>query len=143
MTEFLLVTNNDRVCNLCEEYDFIDGDFRDVLLAVRDLVHNRGHKIITHPLPASSRMFLSPVRSVLLEKGATCSKSVEVIENSIALYDQALINRKQDYTHCEDYQILDLNLMQNALLELDHYHDEAYQKVPFGTSLLFTKRSSV
>lgn len=135
MEEYFLVTNNDQVCNLVENYYFVNSSFRDVLLKVRDLIQGSGYRVITHPLPPSSRMFLSPVRSVLLEKYDGCMSSNEVIENSITLYDQAVKNRDLDDAHYEDYQLLDFELMKNTLVELDTYNDETYKTVPFGMNI--------
>ena len=43
----------------------VDGSFEDVLLLVRDMVH-QGYELISHPLGASIRMMYSPYRSILV-----------------------------------------------------------------------------
>jgi len=57
---------------ISENVHFIDGSVEQVLIRVRDLVHE-GYELITHPLPASLRIMFSPYRSVIIgqKKGST------------------------------------------------------------------------
>ncbi|MDO5755460.1 MAG: GrdX family protein [Tissierellia bacterium] len=114
-----IITNNPLAKDVEKEIILVDGSFREVLTTVRDLIH-KGHRLLTHPLPASSRMFLSPVRSVVISKETKDLDefSATMISESIELYDKHLGNRYIDEEHRKDYEQIDLDLLHSALDEL-------------------------
>jgi hypothetical protein len=117
-TNYQIVTNNPIVKQNYEEVIFIDGGFEDVLFKVRDLVHI-GHKLINHPLGASSRMFFSPYRSIIIgEKLQVANVDfIQIIENSIEDYIKQTISRKADTANNDDYALIDSELLKSSLEE--------------------------
>ncbi len=115
----IVVTNNKTIEKHDVEIITVDGEFRDVLVRARDLIH-AGHKLLVSPLPASIRMFYSPVRSVVISQktGEMDLESVSMIENAINLYDKSMGVRNVDYANQKDYEVLDKELLQSALAEL-------------------------
>ena len=60
-----IISNNPVIRDNFDNVIFIEGDFLDVLIKVRDLVYT-GHELINHPLGASIRMMFSPYRSIMV-----------------------------------------------------------------------------
>lgn len=122
--KFIVVTNNNSLIESEKDfsevidYVFVDGNFLDVLVKVRDLVH-MGHKLISHPLGASIRIMFSPVRSILLsdEKYEPDILSMEVIESSTEKYKATMQNRNIDFRNKKDYEFIDIELLKSAINE--------------------------
>ncbi|MDD2497521.1 MAG: GrdX family protein [Desulfitobacteriaceae bacterium] len=114
----LIITNNPAVKEKFKNVFFIDGSPQDILTKVRDLVH-QGHGLISHPLSASLRMMFSPYRTVVLstKKEQIDFFSAEIIEDSIIKYKNHMNYRKIDNVHSEDYQVIDILLLEAALNE--------------------------
>lgn len=116
--KYLIVTNNPAVTASKADMVFVEGSAAETLIKVRDLVHE-GYELISHPLTASLRMLFSPFRSVIL--GRKLAKldevSAVIIEDSIAKYKRHTEFRKPDTAHAEDYQMMDLILLEAALDE--------------------------
>jgi len=127
---FVVVTNNPMVEGDLGEVTVVDGSFEDVLLKVRDLVHE-GHQLISHPIGASMRMLFSPYRSVLV--GAERSETKEVyaltIESSIDTFRRSTTNRNVDYVNADDYARIDLELLKEAIKEHGIIQREKIQEV--------------
>lgn len=113
--DVMIVTNNKRVLDTYAETMEVEGDFLDVLIRVRDLVH-KGYRPINHPLPASIRMFYSPVRSIIVKKEIN-DKSIEIIENSIANYRKTMGVRTPDHANYDDYEVIDKKLLTASMEE--------------------------
>lgn len=117
---YIVITNN-SIFKDREDTIYIDGDFIDVLKSVRDHMH-KGYLAVSHPLPASIRMILSPVRSVIMVDSYTdqnlYNKTLEIVENSIISYTNTMGIRKPDYKNIEDYIIIDKNLLYSSFDEL-------------------------
>ncbi len=117
---YIVITNN-SIFKDREDTIYIDGDFIDVLKSVRDHMH-KGYLAVSHPLPASIRMILSPVRSVIMVDSYTdqnlYNKTLEIVENSIISYTNTMGIRKPDYKNIEDYKIIDKNLLYSSFDEL-------------------------
>ena len=83
---------------------------------------HKGYLAVSHPLPASIRMILSPVRSVIMVDSYTdqnlYNKTLEIVENSIISYTNTMGIRKPDYKNIEDYKIIDKNLLYSSFDEL-------------------------
>jgi len=114
-----IVTNNPAVrdkhkaCAL-----FIEGSAEQVLIRVRDMVH-QGYELISHPLPASLGIMFSPYRSVIIgeKRGAADHLEAEVAEESIWKYRQKMSSREIDAGNNADYRLIDLLLLEAALKE--------------------------
>ena len=121
---YQIVTNNPTVKNNYEEVIFIEGSFEDVLFKVRDLVHT-GFELINHPLGASSRMFFSPYRSIIIgEKSQKVNDIyIETIENSIENYKKHMNIRKPDMVNGEDYALIDSELLKSSLEEFKRIYN--------------------
>lgn len=118
--ERIAVVTNNPLLKEEDEVLFVEGTFRDVLVKVRDLVYE-GHKLVTHPLFASSRMMFSPFRTVIVGERQEKPSEFEcqIIENSIQSYDIATAHRNRQPEHDDDYAFLDQSLYQAALEELE------------------------
>ena len=116
--KYEIVTNNPEVKAKYKEVLFIDGGFEDVLIRVRDLVH-QGRELINHPLGASIRMIFSPYRSIIIsaENTNTNNYHIEAIENSIENYKKHMEVRDPDIGNREDYALIDSELLKSALEE--------------------------
>ena len=115
MKDFIIVSNNELIRDEYDNVQFVEGDFKDVLYAVRDLVHI-GYRPITHPLPASIRMMLSPVRSILVAD-QTHPDALRVMEMSMDSYHRTLGQREPDYANRDDYEVIDRQLLQASIEE--------------------------
>ena len=82
---------------------FVEGTFRDVLVKVRDMVYS-GHKLVTHPLFASSRMMFSPFRTVIVgdEPGEVSPEECQIAEESIISYENLTARRRRQPEHDND-----------------------------------------
>lgn len=114
----IIITNNPVVKEKYENVLFINGAVEDTLIRIRDMVYE-GYELISHPLAASIRMIYSPYRSVILgnrhdKVDCLCA---EIIEDSIIKYKRHTDHRKKDPTCNDDYQQLDLILLESALSE--------------------------
>jgi hypothetical protein len=114
----LIITNNPAVVEKVDNVFFVDGSVEETLIKVRDLVHE-GYELISHPLAASLRMMFSPFRSVIIGKKAekVDAFSAEIIEDSIIKYKMHMDFRKRDAANGNDYQVIDLILLESALDE--------------------------
>ena len=115
---YIIITNNERFCK--REYDVIriESSAMEVLLAARDMVH-KGHILISSPNPASIRMMMSPIKSIIIS-----SKSREMDENSLLEIEKAMerhqmvtANRGEDSANSLDYSTIDFELTLSALEE--------------------------
>ncbi|ATW27304.1 GrdX family protein [Candidatus Formimonas warabiya] len=114
----IIITNNPAVAEKYDNVLFVEGSVEETLIKVRDLVH-QGYELISHPLAASLRMIFSPYRSVIIGKRneKVDFLSAEVIEDSIIKYKRHMDHRKTDTAHSDDYQAIDLILLESALKE--------------------------
>lgn len=116
--ETLIITNNPFVAEKHEHVLFLDGSIEEVLIKVRSLVHD-GYELISHPLPASFRMMLTPFRSVVL--GRRLEKvdplCVEIIEESIIKYKKYMDFHSEDHFHGQYNEEIDQTLLEFTLQE--------------------------
>lgn len=124
LDKYLIVTNNPLISEKFNNHTLIDGGFLEVMLAVRDLIYEGKYRLITHPLPASSRMFLTPARSIIIGKSDADSFSMELIQQSIDNYIKIVGRRKPDYNYLENYQDLDYRLLLKAIEEQAKFDKE-------------------
>lgn len=122
-----IVTNNpyvrDRFRNKEVEYIDSDVDYLEVLLRVRDLLHNN-YKLLTHPLSGSIKPNETPYKSVLVEKGRDMDfDGIKIIESSIETFKKFQNVEKTpnwlDHVR-DDFMVIDLDLMVNTIEKLGH-----------------------
>lgn len=116
----IIITNN----KLVDEYyggknvQLLEGSYQDVLYSARDYVH-KNYKLLTHPLSGSVKPNETPFKSVALEIGDKLDfNSVEMIENAIYTYSKLQndsITPNWTETVLEDFRVIDLDLIKNAL----------------------------
>lgn|SRR5699024_1969833 len=125
LSDYNIVTNNPDVKSKYENIIFVDGNYRDVLLKSRDLVH-KGSKLISHPLGASIRMLFSPYRSIVIQKENNKDNEyhVKTIENSIETYDKQMESRSPDMKNSKDYSFIDEELLNSALNEFNRIYNQ-------------------
>ena len=112
-----IVSNNSLVKEKFDCVEFVDGNYIDVLIATRDLIH-KGCSLVSHPLPASIRMVFSSIRSIVIEDGNGFDEnSIFIIEEAIDKYNLIMKNRNVDFKNVKDYEIVDLTLVESALEE--------------------------
>ncbi|MDF2530716.1 MAG: GrdX protein [Clostridia bacterium] len=116
-----MITNNPEVYKLYENsypMKFSQGGYHDVLIEVRDLVH-QGCELISHPLMGSVKPNETPYRSIILKQGSqTDLQSVEIIESSIQTYEKfKKMKSLPMWSHkiLEDFQFVDLKLFESAI----------------------------
>lgn len=121
---YQIITNNPGVKENQKNTYFVEGSFEDVLIKVRDLVHE-GHELISHPLGASIRMFFSPYRSVIVGNKIEGIKEayIETIENSIENYRKNMKEREPDMKNERDYALIDSQLLESALEEFKKHNN--------------------
>lgn len=116
--DYLIISNNPSVKENFQDTIYFQGTLEELLIKVRDMVH-QGHELITHPLGASIRMMFSPYKSILVssEKKEFNEFFASIAENSIEDYRKNTFNRKTDYQHKNDYAMIDKELLEEALKE--------------------------
>lgn len=120
----MIVTNNLRVIENNSQAVFVDGNMTDFYKKIRDLVYE-GHRLLTHPLPASIGMLHAPVRTVLLSDEKIFDQdSMQLISSSIEKYQQLIGERVIDERFRLDYEFIDNQLLISALTELKRFKKE-------------------
>ncbi len=118
----VVITNNPEVKRKYDkEYSvkFIDGSLLDVLIVVRDKIHE-GHKLLTHPLAGSVKPNETPYKSVLIsyDKEDLDLDSLIMISSSIETV-QKFINIKKPIKWEEkilkDFREIDLDLINSGI----------------------------
>ncbi len=106
----ILVTNNSKVLSdaaILITKEYVEGGYRDVLIAVRDRVHI-GHELLSHPLSGSVKPNETPYKSILISKhaGNLDQDSLRIIEDSIVIFDSFMKNPIK-YGHNKQESLLD------------------------------------
>ena len=119
----IIITNNQKVRDFFEkeriEVLYIDGDYKDVLYAVRDKVQLNYH-LLTHPLSGSIKPNETPYKSIAIKKEKKPDLlSLELISNAIEVYKKLQKDLKTPFwteSILEDFRVIDLDLIKNALI---------------------------
>lgn len=115
-----IVTNNPSVKDYFrdDEVHFVDKGYKDVLLKVRDYIH-QNHILLTHPLSGSVKPNETPYKSIAVELSDKLDfESLELIENALMVYDKFQGNEQTpNWTQSikEDFMVIDFDLIKNAL----------------------------
>ena len=119
-SNIILISNNPRVPEVLNSFEHIKcHSYEDVLLQVRDAVHNGAH-LLTHPLAGSVKPGESPYRSVAVTKqsGELDMRSLEIIESAIDRLRTLTEHREvRNYPQkvLEDFELIDYNLLLTGL----------------------------
>ena len=115
---FMLISNNEDLCNHVKSSKFIEGSALDVLIHVRGFVH-LGSILLTHPLCGNLRPYQQPFRSVIRDSknGLVDLESLSLIEDAVHVYESCkLINVNElDELKRVDYAYIDYELMRESL----------------------------
>lgn len=116
----MIITNNIRVVETYGnqfEVAFLDVSYMDVLIAIRDRVH-QGFRLLTHPLAGSMKPNQTPYRTVMLEKGPAMDyRSLELIESCILTAEKFQRNRPTphwDEKSLQDFRTVDLSFLKHV-----------------------------
>ncbi len=119
-----IITNNPDVYaefSRIMDIVFVNGQYMDVLIAVRDKIHN-DYKILTHPLMGSIKPNQTPYRSLMIESSDSLDfQSLEIIESSIEMCKKFLKDKSCPVWNekvLEDFRFVDKRLFQSALESL-------------------------
>lgn len=118
----IIITNNPLSKKIFEEkfkVEYLDTDLMGVMEDVRNRIH-QGHRILTHPLMSSVKPNETPYKTVVISKevGSLDFDSLSVIEDSIATTLKFIKNQptpKWTQSILEDFQLIDMDLIKNAL----------------------------
>jgi len=119
----IIISNNPKVKEFFEkeqiEVLYTDGDYKEVLYTVRDRVQLNYH-LLTHPLSGSIKPNETPYKSIAVKKEKDLDLlSLELIYNAIEVYNKLQKDLKTPLwtkSILEDFMVIDLDLIKNALL---------------------------
>ncbi len=116
----VLITNNPKFQkdpDLRCDKEFIAGSYRDVLIAVRDRIH-QGHRLLSHPLSGSVKPNETPYKSVLISKmsGGLDVNSLQIIEDSIYTCDKFMQNSIEYGYNNQDALLADFSEIDHGLI---------------------------
>ncbi len=121
MEKKVIITNNDWVLYKYKEnfnVVYIDGTFKDVLIAVRDRLH-MGYELLTHPLGGGVKPGETPYKSIMVsdDKKNISFSSIYTIENAIITYDKFNKNKLKFINDriADDLKLIDLTVLESAL----------------------------
>ncbi len=124
--KFLLVTNNGKALEIYENHaeigvDYLEeGSYLDVLIRVRDLVHEGWH-LMSHPQASNLKPHQSPCKTVLLSSGREAqpfSRDVEMVESSIEAlhkFTRGMTLPNWPEKTLRDFQTIDLSVVESAI----------------------------
>lgn len=128
MGNFHILTNNPLVKEKYPEITQFEVDFtvKDVFIHGRDAIH-LGANLINHPLAGSVKPNQSPYKSLVLSdrKGNFDMLSLRLIEGAIQVLHK-FPPRKVEYDQqtLEDFQVIDLDLLDSAIDSLPYEYYE-------------------
>lgn len=119
--DFLIITNNplvnEKLGNLYQVDFRPDACYRDILIAVRDLVY-LGHALYTHPLSGSVKPNETPYKSVLVSDRVSAfdNEMAEIMSESLTAFDK-FPQKHIHYTDklLDDFRLIDFTLLCGAL----------------------------
>ena len=126
MNKYILITNNPLVLDKYKNQNIVIEKcekINEIFRKTRDLIH-KGYILVSHPLAGSVKPFKNPYRSIILKENAQLDmSSLKAYENSFEKYQQFKANKKEvdelPQEILEDYQVIDLSLIESALQSID------------------------
>lgn len=128
MSNFYILTNNPTVQEKYPEITELDDNFSvgDIFAGGRNAIHLGAH-LINHPLAGSIKPNQSPYKSLVLsdDKGELDLFSLKLIEGAIQVLRKfPSRSRPYDESILEDFQVVDLDLLDSAIDSLPYeYHE--------------------
>lgn len=128
MSNFYILTNNPMVQEKYPEITELDDNFSvgDIFAGGRNAIHLGAH-LINHPLAGSIKPNQSPYKSLVLsdDKGELDLFSLKLIEGAIQVLRKfPSRSRPYDESILEDFQVVDLDLLDSAIDSLPYeYHE--------------------
>lgn len=128
MGNFHILTNNPMVQEKYPEITQFDQSLSvgDVFTQGRNSIQ-LGANLINHPLAGSIKPNQSPYKSLVISdrKGSLDMFSLRLIEGAIQVLNKfPKLNRKYDESTLEDFQVVDLDLLDSAIDSLPYeYHE--------------------
>lgn len=128
MSNFYILTNNPMVQEKYPKITELDDNFSvgDIFAGGRNAIHLGAH-LINHPLVGSIKPNQSPYKSLVLsdDKGELDLFSLKLIEGAIQVLRKfPSRSRPYDESILEDFQVVDLDLLDSAIDSLPYeYHE--------------------
>ena len=122
--KYIIVTNNPLVLekyNESRKVVFEETSYEGILKVIRDKIHE-GYILLTHPLSGSVKPNETPYKSVLIsgEKRRLDSDSLMLIESAIQACQKFQMKADKYAAHVySDFQIIDLGLLESAMMSAD------------------------
>lgn len=122
----LLVTNNEKAVEVYGGHteigiDYLNGqDYLDVLIRVRDLVHDGWH-LMSHPQSSNLKPNQSPYKTVLLSNRneiQAFARDVDMVESSIEAFykfTRGMVPPAWRHRALRDFQTIDLSVVESAI----------------------------
>ena len=122
---YYIISNNPMVRDkYTKTAEFHQTGAMGLLVIVRDKVH-RGAIILSHPLSGGALPVMSPYRSIIIaesdESGAVSTdfESLHLIESALKMQKSPTVGFEgYDAKTLEDFQVLDLDIIDSALMGL-------------------------
>lgn len=112
-----IVSNNSLVKEKYENVIFVEGDYIDVLISCRDLIH-KGYSFNQSSVTCKYKNGVFFHKKYCFRKNSSFDEeSALIIEDSIEKYRLTMKNRKVDYRNVKDYEFVDLMLVESAIEE--------------------------
>lgn len=124
----ILFTNNPQVKEYYDdqmEVRFVDGGLLDVLLHVRDTIH-QGHQLLSHPLTGSVKPNETPFKSVLVTASSSSvdMEGLNLIEQSIGTTKKLLndaVPKNWVQSVLDDFMLIDFNLLKSGIESMTQF----------------------
>ncbi len=124
----VIITNNPYVYEKYKDKREViykeDFKYMDMLEFVRNRVHE-GYELLTHPLSGSIKPNETPYKSLIMstKKGELDEMGLSIVEESISTAKKFMTNKPTpDWKEhvLDDFRVIDLSLMENAIDKLGH-----------------------
>lgn len=121
-----IITNNHRVVNEITDYpvEFVQGNYRDVLLTVHRAIVEEHQVMLTHPLSGSIKPNETVYKSIIVtnqkEKNIHMD-SINMIDHAIDVYDDfQSMKATPDWPEkiLQDFAMVDFHIIQGALSQI-------------------------
>ena len=122
MKNIIITNNKDIYLEYKDKFELIfseDYSYKNILEITRSNIHE-GRKLLTHPLSGSVKPNETPFKTIIIskEKGELDYQSLEMIEESIIVFDKFSANKETpNWTEkvLEDFRVIDFSLIENVI----------------------------